>query len=533
MSTPLRELLALFDIQVDDKALKGLDEKLESVVGKLEHVAGKIGEVFLGRELFEFVKGTIEADSHLQELAMRLDLGAQTIRDFGFLAKDAGVDLDTAANSLGLLQKNLGEAAAKGGEAGKRFAQLGIDIKEPDGSARDFNAVLEDVSDALAGLPDQNARAAAAMDLFGRAGRQLLPVLGQGSEAFKEAMKDAAALGNGLGDDFYAKVKDAADGFEHATHAVQSLKDRAIAAILPAVEKLGKLLETGAKWLLELDKNTHIIQSAFIALSVVVGVLLVDALASATAAAWALLAPLLVEFGPVLLLFGGLVWTLQDLFALMTGGKSVIGDMIQRLFGLQAVNRTVAQLRELWNAVKQAIYSAAFGVGFFVGVFEGLARDLKIGDDLTTIFLGIGKAILAVTRLLVGFVQAVFAIPTALKTGSFEPIGKAIDRAGDAVFGKDGIFGSAGIGQASSNVADYGLVTAHALSPTDIAAPAGGLRGLPDLSKLGGVKQDNTINVQVHTASDQPKAVGEATGAGVATANQKALDNAVNALRNR
>jgi hypothetical protein len=62
---------------------------------------------------------------------------------------------------------------------------------------------------------------------------------------------------------------------------------------------------------------------------------------------------------------------------------------------------------------------------------------------------------------------------------------------------------------------------AHAVA---LPAPAAGTAAAPALN------QTNTYNTTVHTSSDQPNAVGHAVGQGVATAQEKANNNAIRNL---
>ena len=64
---------------------------------------------------------------------------------------------------------------------------------------------------------------------------------------------------------------------------------------------------------------------------------------------------------------------------------------------------------------------------------------------------------------------------------------------------------------------------ARAAPAASAAAPAPGVGQV--------IHQKNTFTTTVHTSSDQPKAVGEATGQGIATAQQKATNNALIAVR--
>lgn len=567
MSDALRELIAVFGIKVDgeelhkaDKEIDSFAEKLEQFAPKLKKIGAALAEAFGAEQLKEFVEQGIEAAAHVQDLANRLDVSAHTLAEFGAVAASAGVDFDSAARAIGFLEKNLGEAETKGGEAAAALQRLGISAKGAAG--KELPELLGDVAEGLAKLPNQNQRAAAAMALFGREGRSLLPILGQGREALEAYLEEIDGLSNGLGDQFYADTKKAREEFEHFSLGIKSLKERALDAILPAVTILGAILKNVAEGLLELDKNTHVIQSAMIALATAIGVGLVHALVAAAGALWALIGPTVIAFGPIIAAALAFTWVIQDLWNLMTGGVSVIGNLIDKLGGIGARVRVIQALRDLWDATKEAINDAAYALGYFLGVFAGAGEVVlgANGSEVERFFLRVIDYILGASRLLVGFVQALEAIPKAIESGSFEPIGKVIDKAGNAVFGKGGVLEDKNLAGSSSDVTEHGVpqsavdewnkhhqegaapggkkarggarvaggtgpgvatpvLTAapSARLPTGAAAAAGGIV----------LHQENKTNVVVHTSSDQPRAVGDAVGAGVATANQKDLSSAL------
>jgi len=549
----LRELVAFLGIEVDDKQLahadkeiEGFAEKLEALGPTLAKVGKLVGEAFGAEKFAEFVKEGIEAATHVQNLANRLDVSASTLQQFGDVAQGAGVDLDSAAQSLGLFQKNLGAAASKGGETAAAFARLGIDAKEAANTP--LPELLGQVSEGLANLPDQNQKAAAAMAIFGRSGRELLPILGQGKEALEEAFGEVQALGNGLGDKFYADSKRAAEAWEHFTIGVRSLKERALDAILPAIEILGRFLTKLVEGALELDKRTHILSTTMVVIAGIIGVALVDALITAAAAAWAFAAPFLATWGPIIALVAGLVWIIQDLWNLMTGGPSIIGDIIEKFGGLGAKKQVIDSLKEAWDGIVGVLADVAYDVGYLIGILIGLGKVVGGLDIVTGFFSGLLTGVLALSRAVLGFVQTLLAIPKAIAAGSFDPITKAIDKTGEAIFGQKGLLGGLGAGQASSDVTKYGvpsdavaLWNAHhpeggagapsaAITRTKATALLGAGEGGGGFNNGNGgasVEQHNQTHVVVHTASDQPKAVGDAVGAGVATSHEKNMNEAL------
>jgi hypothetical protein len=68
----------------------------------------------------------------------------------------------------------------------------------------------------------------------------------------------------------------------------------------------------------------------------------------------------------------------------------------------------------------------------------------------------------------------------------------------------------------------FGPERAHVREPVGISYGAGGGPV---------VHQSNTFKIDVHTQSDQPQAVGQATGQGVSTSAERASANAIRAVR--
>lgn len=356
MASPLRELLAFFGISVDTGELEEADKKVDGFFGKLKE-AGKLAvEAFGAHEVKEFFAQQIEGAAHLQDLAERLGITANEISSFGFAAKSAGLDVDSAAHALGTLQRTIGLATTGSAEQAKAFAQLHISLKDASGQVKPFNEVLGEAADAIQKLPDQNKRAAAAMTLFGRAGREMLPILAQGREKMEELFKESEELGSGLGNDFYKSSKEAREEFEHFGVAVQGLKDRALATVLPIIIRIGGFLKDVAKDVVEFTKQTTILKTGMLFLAGVAGIKLIGTLRQ-IAVVFGILKPTigetllaLAKFALPIVAIGLLYLIFDDLFNLLNGGKSVIGDLLDRFFGVGTAAQFAKDLKEAFAA---------------------------------------------------------------------------------------------------------------------------------------------------------------------------------------
>jgi len=111
----------------------------------------------------------------------------------GFAAGQSGADL--AALELGLrkMQRSIVNAA-KGSEiAQEALSLLNLSIRDLENLAPDEQLKL--IADRLAAVEDSTLKAALAMELFGRSGTALLPMMSGGARGIEELQQSARSLG--------------------------------------------------------------------------------------------------------------------------------------------------------------------------------------------------------------------------------------------------------------------------------------------------------------------------------------------------
>jgi len=75
------------------------------------------------------------------------------------------------------------------------FDKLGVSLTDASGKQKGFSELLLDVSDKFKEMPNGVEKTALAMELFGRSGKDMLPVLNLGSDGIKELESNADKLG--------------------------------------------------------------------------------------------------------------------------------------------------------------------------------------------------------------------------------------------------------------------------------------------------------------------------------------------------
>lgn len=174
------------------------------------------------------VKETITFGSRLGDLAEQTGISTQGLQRLKFAAEQSGATLDKVVSAAGMLQDRLGS-----GDAGvvRALDRLGLSFDAI--SRLQTDKALEAISAAMAKVEDANTRATIATDLFGRSGRELLPVLRADLKALGD---DAERFGLVMDRDLLAKMKEFDDTSNRMKAQVKSLTADAFAAMLPFLE---------------------------------------------------------------------------------------------------------------------------------------------------------------------------------------------------------------------------------------------------------------------------------------------------------
>jgi len=153
-----------------------------------------VAGIGLGLVAREFRNMSQEAD-RIQKLAISTGLTAEAVQELGFAAEQSGSDMESLVRGVQQLQRNI-----QGGLDGlttysRAFSRIGIEVQELAGLRPDEQ--FRRVAQALSEIEDPTIRTATAMEVFGRAGRDLLPLLARGSagiEEFADQMRRSGAV---------------------------------------------------------------------------------------------------------------------------------------------------------------------------------------------------------------------------------------------------------------------------------------------------------------------------------------------------
>lgn len=144
----------------------------ESGNGGLVGVIGKLGGIMAGLGFVNAINKTIEWGGHLADLSAKTGITTEGLQRLELAGKLTGVSLEQMTSGVNMLQKRLA-----GGDDNAVRAVNALHLSLTDLLKSSPDEMMIRISEAIAKIPDPAERTRVAMELLGRSGAALLPVL--------------------------------------------------------------------------------------------------------------------------------------------------------------------------------------------------------------------------------------------------------------------------------------------------------------------------------------------------------------------
>lgn len=203
-----------------------------------------------GTGLVALASDTATAGREISESAKRLGMSTDAMQEFRYSASLSGLAAEKFDAAVGKLSVGLDTAIVKGsGPAHDALRRLGLDMRTL--SALPADERLMAISEALAKVSDENARAKISADLFGEdGGRGMNSMLSRGRGALSKDRKEAHDVGAVFDVTSSAKL---AEALSKVSALMTGIRRSLAVAIIPAVTAFADKLRVAAPDLLKLS----------------------------------------------------------------------------------------------------------------------------------------------------------------------------------------------------------------------------------------------------------------------------------------
>lgn len=234
-------------LNAEIKASSGAGGGFAALDRGFENLGGFIGAARTALEAFlaaaavdrfaSAIDGTLKLGEELEILSQKTRISIPALSDLKFAAEQNDVSFETLTAALRGLAVTTEQAIINpASKQAAAYRQLGIDTDFLKANQNNLEAILRKVADAYATGGTATQQADNAQLIFLRGGRELLPVLQQGSAGLEAMAERARAFGAELSPDMAEKLADANKGVKDFSAAWQGLENVLGARLAPAIK---------------------------------------------------------------------------------------------------------------------------------------------------------------------------------------------------------------------------------------------------------------------------------------------------------
>jgi hypothetical protein len=229
-----------------EASLKAWGASIATLGAKLSAVGGSITAPFLAA-----AKGFADFGSTLADTSARTGVSVETLSALGYAAEMTGSSLGDVENGVRRMQKALTDGSLENQQAAQTFAQLGLSIEELVKLTPDQQ--FAKIAKAIAAIPNPTAKAGAAMQIFGKSGTLLVPMIDDLESLTTEA-KSFNLVWTGEEAD---KADALGDAFDLLTKVVSRTVAVVGSALAPALTDVLSTFAGVAKYAIEFAQNNQ------------------------------------------------------------------------------------------------------------------------------------------------------------------------------------------------------------------------------------------------------------------------------------
>ncbi|MGH9643681.1 MAG: hypothetical protein ACRD3Q_14815, partial [Terriglobales bacterium] len=232
--------------------MKGIGEQLSKLnfdsaknsLKSLESLGGIVAGIGAGvaTAVVAVAESTAKQAEELSKLSQSYGVSIEEVSSLRVAAKLTGVDIDTLTMGFGRLARSAAQVASTGmGPAAIAFQALGVSVTDSNGKLRPMSDLMGDVAQKFSTMQDGTTKTALAMQLFGKSGAAMIPLLNQGRDGLAEMNKIAGQMGLTLTEKDAESAKLLAEQMELLELKSTAFKEQLVSGVIPSLTQLAAL----------------------------------------------------------------------------------------------------------------------------------------------------------------------------------------------------------------------------------------------------------------------------------------------------
>lgn len=232
-----------------ERATSQLEKFKATTVGVAAGVGAALGDLAVraGSAFVSMAKSAIDSADNLSKLSQSTGASTEFLSEVAYAADLSGASLEDLTSAFSRLGRAASEAQQGSAAQVDAFNTLGVSVVDAAGKLKSSETLLEDVSEAFAGIQDGAAKSALAQEIFGKSGAKLIPFLNLGKQGLAELRAEAQALGITLSTEAGKEAEAFNDNLTRVASASRGLVNQFVQAALPTLKAISERFVEASK----------------------------------------------------------------------------------------------------------------------------------------------------------------------------------------------------------------------------------------------------------------------------------------------
>jgi hypothetical protein len=300
----------------------------------------------------------------LAKMSARTGISVEALSELAFAAEQSGADMETLETGIRKMQQTFVDAAGGGKAARDSLDLLALTVEDLARLSPDEQFKL--IADRLSQIRDPALRTALAMELFGKSGTQLLPLMAGGAKGIEELQEQARKLGLTMS----TEDAKAAEAFGDTLSNLWKVITRAVVAIgsalVPVLQDVAESITGVAvkvgEWI---RRNAGLVVTVFKVTAAVIalgaGIAVVGTVISTLGTILGLAAGAFTVVSTVVGVLGTVLAALLSPIGLVIGAVAALAAFILKATGVGA--QALSWLGDRFNGLRDTAVAAWQGIG--------------------------------------------------------------------------------------------------------------------------------------------------------------------------
>lgn len=192
----------------------------------------------VGKAAVDAVNDIAKSGDEIDKESQKLQISAELYQKLAYAMDMSGSSIGDISKGIKNITNELAKAEKGTKDAGAQFEELGITLKNTDGTMKDAETVLMETIDALANMENETQRNKTANDIFGKSYSELLPLLNEGSDGIHALMQEAEDYGMVMSNDAVKASAEYDDSLTRLDGTVKGIKTRIVQEFLPSLTEI-------------------------------------------------------------------------------------------------------------------------------------------------------------------------------------------------------------------------------------------------------------------------------------------------------